>query len=101
MTASDFICDVFFIFSIIKNVRHEEKALRAKKKSTSGNRLYILNRAFPPSQPCIYFRKKSGLVVIVDCLTQIFLLSSFVWAFSFFYTPIRMKILSRQNFSSL
>ena len=31
MTASDFICDEFFIFSIIKNFRHEKKAFRAKK----------------------------------------------------------------------
>ena len=35
MTASDFICGVFFIFSIIKNFRHEKRRF-VRKKSTSG-----------------------------------------------------------------
>ena len=35
MTASDFICGVFFIFSIIKNFHHE-KGRFVRKKSTSG-----------------------------------------------------------------
>ena len=34
-TASDFICGVFFIFSIIKNFRLE-KSRSVRKKSTSG-----------------------------------------------------------------
>ena len=35
MTASDFIFDVFFIFSIIKNFRHKKRRFM-RKKSTSG-----------------------------------------------------------------
>ena len=34
-TASDFICGVFFIFSIIKNFRHEKSRL-VRKRSISG-----------------------------------------------------------------
>ena len=34
-TASDFICGVFFVFSIIKNFRHEINRF-VRKKSTSG-----------------------------------------------------------------
>ena len=35
MTASDFIFGVFFVFSIIKNFRHE-KSRFVRKKLTSG-----------------------------------------------------------------
>ena len=48
ITAFDFVCGVFFIFSIIKNFRHEKRRF-VRKKSTSGNRLYwkkILNASF-------------------------------------------------------
>ena len=37
MTASDFICGVLFIFSIIKNFRHK-KSCFVRKKLTSGKR---------------------------------------------------------------
>ena len=50
--------------------------------------IYVFNQTFRHSQPCIYFRKKSGLAVIVECLTQIFLLSCFVCFFLFLHTQI-------------
>ena len=49
---------------------------------------YIFNRTFST----LYFWKKSDLGVIVDCLTQIFLLSFFVCVFPFFkYTNSALK----------
>ena len=87
MTASDFICDVFFIFCIIKNFRHEKRRF-VRKKSTSGKPALHFESDLPSFSTLYILSIKSGLVVIVDCLTQIFLLSSFVWAFPFLHTQI-------------
>ena len=101
MTASDFICDVFFIFCIIKNFRHEKRRF-VRKKSTSGkpalhfesdlpcfSTLYILSKK---EWPC---RNRglpySNLSLVIFCLS-----------FFFFYIhKFCMKNLFRQNFSSL
>ena len=48
MTASDFICGVFFIFSIIKNFRHEKSCLVRKSRPVK-NRLNDLE--FPQWLP--------------------------------------------------
>ena len=101
MTASDFICDVFFIFSIIKNFRHEKRRF-VRKKSTSGkpalhfesdlpsfSTLYILSKK---EWPC----RNRGLPYSNLSLV-IFRLSVFL----FYIHKFRMKNLFRQNFSSL
>ena len=101
MTASDFICDVFFIFSIIKNFRHEKRRF-VRKKSTSGkpalhfesdlpsfSALYILSKT---EWPC----RNRGLSYSHLSLV-IFRLSFFL----FYIHKFRMKNLFRQNFSSL
>ena len=101
MTASDFICDVFFIFSIIKNFRHEKRRF-VRKKSTSGkpalhfesdlpsfSTLYILSKK---EWPC----RNRGLPYS-NLSLAIFRLSVFL----FYIHKFRMKNLFRQNFSSL
>ena len=87
MTASDFICGVFFIFSIIKNFRHEKRRF-VRKKSTSGKPALHFESDLPSFSTLYILSIKSGLVVIVDFLTLIILLSSFVWAFPFLHTQI-------------
>ena len=101
MTASDFICDVFFIFCIIKNFRHEKRRF-VRKKSTSGkpalhfesdlpsfSTLYILSKK---EWPCLnHGLPYSNLSLVIFCLSF----------FLFYIHKFCMKNLFRQNFSSL
>ena len=70
MTASDFICGLFFIFSIIKNFRNENRRF-IQKKSTSGKPAFFVTNIFDNGK---YEKQIKSEAVIQRCsINKVFL----------------------------